>query len=163
MTRVQIPAGALNFREAGIKDLDKIYELNKKLAGYESKIDKHLTSEIIREEFMKLYSKKIATQKSVMYIAEDNEKPIAYAFAWIEQSTYIYNYEDKGMIAECFVLEEYRGKGIGEKLIEMLMQWFRKQDICWIRVESLADNPSREFWKKQGFREYSITFSRELE
>ncbi|MFP4112475.1 MAG: N-acetyltransferase family protein [Candidatus Woesearchaeota archaeon] len=145
--------------KAGVKDLETIYELNKKLAAEEAKHDIKVDPNVPKEEFMRSYSKKLVERMSSCFIAKNNDIPIGYVLGWIEESTYIYRYKAKGIIAECFVEKTYRKQRIGSKLIERLKAWFKENQVDWILVDVLANNNALEFWKKMGLREYSIRLS----
>lgn len=63
-------------------------------------------------------------------------------------------------MADIFVLEKYRGMGIGEKLTKRLLEWFKARGIKWIRVSAYTNNvPAIKFWKKMGFKDYVIVMT----
>jgi len=149
------------FRKIDIdKDIEAIYKLNKSFAEYESRLNAKINKDYSFEEFRKVYEDKLRAELSALFLVETKEatgkKIIGYCLGWIEQTTFVFNREKRGKIAECFILEDYRNKGLGRKLIEHLLSWFKENDIRWITVEVLEDNESKKFWEKMGFRITSL-------
>jgi GNAT superfamily N-acetyltransferase len=153
----------IKYRVASLKDLEKIYYLNAMLARYESRFNDKLNYKVPKAEFMKAYTEKLAMQKSTFFIAEKGDEIIGYVFGWIELSSYVFKYEDKGIIAECFVREEYRKQGIGKALVKNMFTWFENHNISWIKVDVLALNKAKEFWRHMGFKDFTVSMSMNLE
>ena len=145
-------------RKATEKDLNILNELQIGLAKYERKIVPiSLDPESVREKYYKNYQKKIKNRNCVFFIAEEKGKTVGYIFGKIEEPEHYYIYKKRGFIVDAFVLEKYRGKGIGEKLARRLMAWFRSRGIKWYRVSAYVKNkPGVKFWKKMGFKDYVI-------
>lgn len=61
----------------------------------------------------------------------------------------------EGYISELFVLEEYRGKGIGSQLLERVKQEARMRNCVRLNLINSQDRLSYklDFYKKQGFSE----------
>ncbi len=83
---------------------------------------------------------------------------------WNNKNTFIYSFEDKGYIfysfttkepRHCtirhfFVLEEFRGQGIGRKIIEMVKTHMRMRSVK--RFRFFCNKPAVEFYTKLGFK-----------
>ena len=56
-----------------------------------------------------------------------------------------------------FVLEEYRGKGIGKKLMETMMDAFKEKGINNFELYALNNNENAlKFYEKLGFKKYNV-------
>lgn len=49
------------------------------------------------------------------------------------------------------VLEEYRGDGIGVRLLEAGERWAREQGLARMSLEVLEENPARRLYEREGF------------
>jgi len=54
-------------------------------------------------------------------------------------------------IQDLFILEEYRNKGLGKKLVNYLVDYIKKNNINWIAL--IAEPGSANFYKSIGFNE----------
>lgn len=62
--------------------------------------------------------------------------------------------ENGGFLADIFVLESYRGQGIGRRLVDSLAHWFRSRGVDHMELYVAARNPSgRAFWDAMGARD----------
>jgi len=152
----------MKIRRANQKDLKVLNDLQIKLAKYERKICKTLKNpELLRKKYNEYYKKKIKQKNCVFWVAEENKKIVGYVFGEIETPKHLHIYKKRGYIHDAFVLEEYRKIGIGEKLIQKLIQWFKLNGIKWIRVSAYTNNKSAiKFWKKMGFKDYVIDMTK---
>jgi GNAT superfamily N-acetyltransferase len=100
----------IKIRKADKKDAKLILELITELAIYE-KLENEVVateSDIIKEIF--------ENNSAIVFIAEFNAKPVAYSLHFYTFSTFL---AKKGIYLEdLFVLNEYRGKGIGKQLLK---------------------------------------------
>lgn len=83
---------------------------------------------------------------------------------WDNDNAVVINYEDKSYafitftkreprhctLRHFFVLEDYRGMGIGEKVIDIVKEEMVKRDVTILRF--FADIPSVGFYEKLGYR-----------
>ncbi|MBV7330609.1 GNAT family N-acetyltransferase [Chloroflexi bacterium TSY] len=62
------------------------------------------------------------------------------------------------------VLDAYRGRGVGSKLVEQFCTWCADQGITQITVDALATNEEAlEFYRRLGFGNYLLTLERTME
>jgi len=69
-----------------------------------------------------------------------------------------------GYVSETYVLEEYRNKHIGSKLLESALVWFKGNHLNWTTVSTHAlDEDAIRFWEKKGYKEYNKFFKMNLQ
>lgn len=114
------------------------------------------------------------SDKELMYIAYDNDKPIGFAYGTIGQVTkdninllpevmatmggqgfYPDNYDlpkSIGTYKLLFVDEKYRGLSIGKKLSDYLMTWLKSKEVTdlWVYVAN-GNEKVGKFYEKYGF------------
>ena len=106
--------------------------------------DKHLKEDV--KKYMKLNPK-----EAIIFVAEDNKKLIGYIYGRIEKKPKMV-LDRVGMIEDWFVQEKYRGKGIGEKLWNELMNWFKKKKCNCLEVDAYITNKKAiKIYHKLGF------------
>lgn len=97
-----------------------------------------------------------APKKYKVFIAEEKGKLIGYASGKIvEKPDYISDRE--GFIDELYVEEDYRGIGVGRKLYEKLVEYFRKEKCTHLSLNTYAINKKAiAIYKKWGFMEFDL-------
>ncbi len=132
-----------NIRQATPKDTQQIYSLNMGLAAYENMTE--LVSATVKDLENILFEEKIGH----CLVAEADGRLVGFAL-------YYYNFSSfkckKGIYLEdLFVLEEYRGQGIGNALLTSLCK-IAKNENCgrfeWVCLD--WNTPSLEFYKHRG-------------
>ena len=123
-------------REMEEKDLDRIMEVEKGA----------FTTPWSRESFLlEITENKLAKY----FVAEVNEVPVGYGGIWLIL--------DEGHITNIAVDREYRGLGIGEKILKVLIDYCKEHKILAITLEVRENNQAaRNLYKKHGFVGYGI-------
>ena len=145
----------MRIRKATLEDLKILHELNLKLI--ECMNDKNLKEiEAIKDKCYSYYEKKLRSENTIFLIAEERE-PIAYIFGEIRKSTSLFKHRKRGIIHDLFVLEGWRGKGVGKVLVNEIKKWFKNKGVSWVLVCVLSTNKNAiKFWRKLGFKDYWI-------
>lgn len=82
------------------------------------------------------------------FVVEHAGEVIGYATTRINRRNSV------GQIPDMAVDETFRGKGIGRKLLEHCLQYFRDQNLTLARIETLDQNPiGRHLYPDLGFKE----------
>ncbi len=145
-------------RKAEERDLQEIQEMSQKLIEYEN--------EIIEKPYMvrldwslsrdgKEYFEKAIKENSI-FVAQIQENIAGYIFFYTENQK---NHETEQLaeIENLFVKKEYRGNGIGKKLLDTAKYIIRKQNIKYVKLNTLADNKRAiDIYKRSGFYTYSV-------
>jgi ribosomal protein S18 acetylase RimI-like enzyme len=70
-----------------------------------------------------------------VFVAEEDGKILGYISTRLERET------GKGRIPNLAVDREARGKGVGRRLIEHAVDYFRQQGMAFVVIETMANNP----------------------
>jgi len=110
-----------------------------------------------RESFQKFIKKQIKSTDSLVSIAEIDGKPIGYALSFIKRNIPVFAMDKIGYISDMYIEKEYNGMGIGSKLKNEAVRWFKKKNIKNISLIVFHDNEhARKVYEKWGFFNYSI-------
>jgi ribosomal protein S18 acetylase RimI-like enzyme len=83
-----------------------------------------------------------------VFVAEDDGQCVGYITTRIDPASRI------GGIPNLAVLPEYRKSGLGHKLMDTAMEYFRRQGMQYARIETLDQNPvGQRFYPGYGFKE----------
>lgn len=77
----------------------------------------------------------VAANPSGIFIAESQGRMVGYITTRLDREA------GKGRIPNLAVAEEFRGLGLGRKLIEHALEYFRAQGLGYAVIETLAQNP----------------------
>lgn len=139
--------GALKIRKAQITDSRVVAELWHKYELYEHNLDPRITvgSEM---SYRKHFEEILSNKSSLIALAELESQIVGI----IDYITYKKGMLRVGSLGNVFVLEDYRGKGIGSKLIEYAMDKLRNKKCNYIISGVRVNNSdAQNFWKKRGF------------
>lgn len=98
----------------------------------------------------------IESDDAKIFVAFEDDQIIGYTVPKIDQYSPVYLLEKHGSIYDMFVSLEHRRRGIGKKLWEEALRWFKGLGLERVELSIVPTNPeSSSFWKKQGFSDYT--------
>lgn len=151
-------------RKAGVNDLEDILRLNMELFRKEyDEFDKSLNLEWPYNEGKKYFEERIASEDSFVEIAETDGKVIGYLCGGVVKRLF---YRKKAKYAELenmLVEENFRGKGIGTKLIKDFINWCKREKIdCISLATSAENNQAINCYRKNGFKDKDLILEMHL-
>lgn len=143
-------------RRAGIEDLSEIQRLNNEL--FELEFNNYDSSLIrnwpLSEEGKKYFSKEIT--EGIVLVACIEERIIGYLAGSINTQL-SYNNNIQAELDNMYIIEEYRKRGIGQRLVDEFKTICDKNKVDEIKVVSSFKNLSAiEFYKANGFEEAEL-------
>jgi len=112
----------------------------------------------VAEEFYAVITDRIAQKNGRILIAEsDNGRALGWA-ASCEEESEVYIHADErtyGYIAELYVAEEMRGRGVGRALIAACEEWARERGLKAMMIGVLSRNArAHGVYRGAGFQDY---------
>ncbi|UCC99407.1 MAG: GNAT family N-acetyltransferase [Phycisphaerales bacterium] len=94
----------------------------------------------------------------IALVAKDNERTVGFLTGGIEAAPSFKTYRQHGHIHNLYVLEEYRGQGIGKRLILRFIQICEENDVGRIITDSDDIEILRRFYTSLGFRISGVNY-----
>ena len=89
-----------------------------------------------------------------VWVGEVNGAIVAFVAGRIRLMPPYFGSATIGAISEVFVSETHRGRGIGHRLLDYALDWFRDQNITRIELQVVAGNPdASRFYQQLGWHE----------
>jgi len=143
-------------RKAKVKDVPNMAKLGAALLKHHEKFDKYFSpAKGIEKIYKKLFKSAVYSPKSLLLIAEERGKIIGYALASIEKRPPVYKLRKIGNISDTYIIPAYRRRGITDRFIKEIFQWFKIKKIKNIELQVHVKNEiGKAAWSKYGFRAY---------
>ncbi len=154
----------IEIRPATREDLSRILELWDELMSFHSQRDPFWNRcKQAESRFADFIGKSMTEADKFVPVACVNGRVVGYAHAAIQEHPPVLVNPRYGQIMEISVTQGLRRTGIGQRLVESILEWFRSRNLSRIEVRMHSVNEiSTRFWAKLGFRPYLITSYLEL-
>jgi ribosomal protein S18 acetylase RimI-like enzyme len=87
-----------------------------------------------------------------LHVASIQEEIIGFAHGSIRLTPDYLGSKKVGVITHIYIDAEYRGRGVGERLVKELESWFKDKDVHSVELQVLAGNKRGiAFWEKLGY------------
>lgn len=146
----------VKIRKAAARDMAFIVELWRKFgeerAGTDERYALRPEAEII---WAKWAGARMRDEASIILVAERGSDYVGYLLGHVDEAQPIFEHRRYGVITDCYVIPDLRRKGIGRRLVEQALDFFKKGDVKHVRVNALVKNAlARAFWEKFGFGDF---------
>jgi len=155
----------MKVRKARSEEIGQIADLQQGLMFREKKIDPTYfdLSKHAKEGFVEFAKKKIENRKSRLLVAIIDDKIVGYILGWIKERPPVFRLKKIGYISDCFVVKKFRRKGIGEKLTQKMLTWFKTKRLNHVELVVTSKNKlGLTAWKNLGFEEYRKIMQRKI-
>ncbi len=148
-------------RPAKIEDLDILLDFEQKIIEAERPMDPTL----IQDQKISYYSIKdyIIANDTEVIVAEVDGEIVGSGYGQIRDRKKFFKQKQLGYIGFMYVKEEFRGKGVSQKIIQYLYEWFASKGLEEIRLTVYDDNPRAiRAYEKAGFTKHLIEMRKNL-
>lgn len=155
----------LTIKSATIENLKDIQDLNlmlfkKEYEEYDKTLNCEWTFGVDGEDY---FRKRISEEDGCALIAVINDKVIGYLVGGLNEED---SYRTLPIFAELenmFILDEYRGKGLGSKLYQAFVDWCKLKGVGRLKVVASVKNMEGiNFYRKNGFKDYDLILEKDM-
>ena len=149
-------AGVIQIRQANANDLPAIKELWVQMIDFHTVRDSYFQrAKEGHERFGEYVREYIESPEWLILVAVTADRVIGFSMGTIASYPPVYQQTHHGYIADMVVAEEFRDQGIGTRIFENMIPWFRENGVTRIELEvATANEISQSFWNRIGFRDY---------
>ncbi len=128
----------------------------KNFMDFHSKLDSYFTlNDNALLNYENYLRENMKSDDYLFLVALDKEKVVGRAVCQIEKYPPIFLKEKYGHIWELEVKQEYQRKGVGEKLLNRMIDWCKSKDVSRIELEVQPKNTKGySFWKEHEFNSF---------
>lgn len=150
----------LVIRKAKSEDLDTLFRFEQGVIHAERPYDQTLRNGTINYYDL---AEMITDPDVEVVVAELDKEIIASGYARIQKSKPYLRHSTYAYLGFMFVVEEHRGKGIINLILDALKKWTGSKGITEMRLEVYNDNlPAIKAYEKAGFKKHMIEMRMEL-
>jgi GNAT superfamily N-acetyltransferase len=151
-------------RPARPDDVETIVALWQELMVFhEARDPRFRRSATAAKAFANFVAGHIASEDSLVLVAEEAGTVVAYALATIAFRPPVFVETRYGAIYDLFVTDSQRRRGIGGGMVHAIERWFTGRGIRRVEVRVAVRNEvSTRFWRTLGYESYVETLHREL-
>ena len=153
----------MKIRKATKKDLDGILELAELMLDFHYGLDPYYKIYSKYEDPREFYSEHLQ-KKNVRYVVAEDSNGNLVGFASASITSIPRTKAPKiGTLIANFVRKEYRGKGIGTKLLKERMKWFKENNVKYVEMSvDVRNKKAIALWKKNGFKDCQVRLRKDL-
>jgi ribosomal protein S18 acetylase RimI-like enzyme len=155
----QIATVRIEIRDAVEKDLPEVVELWEKLAKHHERLSDRFELAWDSKRHWRAYLEKRFSEISTkLIVAEEAGNIVGFMLCMLSPNVPIFKERKIGIIADVYVLEERRRKGVARKMLDVAVRWFKKNKVRSVQLGVAHDNmEGRAVWRSIGFEPYMIT------
>ncbi len=146
--------GSLTLRQAEAADLERIRPMWEALYRHQSEHGMLLTlPDGAYDAWVKSMSPFLGRFANVVF-AEQDGQAIGFVAGRVRTLPPYFGSATIGYISEVFTAEEQRGRGIGRRLLEFALEWYKAQQITRVELQVVAGNPDGiRFYQQLGWHQ----------
>ena len=156
----------ITFRKLKERDWPEIARLSEEFREYNLKLirDFDRSHAFFEHPFTKKDFFKILRRKDKLYIAAiHRDRIVGFAYAQTAAASKVDKSKTVGWLSEIFITKAYRRKGVGDKIWDEILAWFKLKKVSFLQLNVFCNNERAvEVYKKWGFKPYTMIMSRKL-
>ncbi len=146
-------------------DAGLLADLNKEVQEHHNKMYPEIFRPYVKEEIERAIKKMLAGREAKAFVAYEGDEPAGYALVFISRfNQNAFQVARSAMQVDQFaVLEKFRRKGVGKKLMEHLLDLAKKEKLGRVDLNHWEKNEeARGFFGKEGFQYYNSRMYKEI-
>jgi ribosomal protein S18 acetylase RimI-like enzyme len=150
--------------KASKSHIPEIVELWKEFIDFHKDIDPFYTrSKDGHAKFGEYIEKLLSEDDSLVLVAVHAARAVGFGIARILKYPPVFEADQYGDLIDLAVTADHRRSGIGNMMLDSILEWYRSRGISRIELRVVPHNRiGYSFWRKHGFKECTHTLFRHL-
>lgn len=159
---------SVNIRHATREDGEELLDLWHGFTDHLSQFDdRYLHTEDADDRWLQYFENQLVDSKyGTVLVADAGDELVGVLEARITGDHPIFRISDHGYINGHYVVDEYRGEDVGDRLIDAAVEWFAdsERDVTFCRVDVLdGDDRAHSAYEKMSFEPVEHTYELHIE
>ena len=153
----------MRIRPAVAADVRRIVALWKEMWEFHMKLDSRYQVTPLAGAWMEDWVARCIEEGRSMVLVAEGPPVVGYILGMVLENPPVVPWPAYGHISELAVTAAERRKGIGGRLLDAADVWFKKHDCAYVETNvSVANEVSRGFWTRNGYRDFIERRRKEL-
>lgn len=146
----------LTVRRARLEDIEAITPLwLDMMREHESRDPRFKLATSPEAAYKGQFREMIENPDTAVFLAEEEGRAVGYLMALVLRNPPFFPNNSYGFVAEMAVAPDFRRTGIGRRLWDRALGWFRRKGVQNVQLNvSRANESGMRFWNSVGFREF---------
>lgn len=157
----------VTIRKAVIEDLNQLVvmqtamiQLDQELRPDDSRYEQIEEANKIWRQFAET---KMNDENSLILVAESNRAVVGYVMCWINERPPIFSQQKYGYLADSFIQESHRGRGLMREFLNNVTTWLNSHRIHYLELGVDSNNTNAiGVWQRYGFTERTKLMGKEI-
>ncbi|MGL4882573.1 MAG: GNAT family N-acetyltransferase [Waterburya sp.] len=150
-------------RSAQLDDLQALMNLWRGFMEFHLQYESSFVLNETSERDYQIHLEKILFDPDWKVVVAEISEVIGFGSVTIQESSTVFGGRRYGFIDDVVVSENIRGKGVGQKLSENLIQWCKEKQVDEIQLRiAVSNSVADQFWKKLGFSDFMLTLKKSI-
>jgi ribosomal protein S18 acetylase RimI-like enzyme len=151
----------IKIRQADLDDLPVLKAFEQEIIKAERPFDSTLKD---GEPHYYNFENLLTSPKSIILVAEIDNEIVGSGYAEIKKADPFLKHDEYGYLGLMYVKPAWRGKGINQKVLQVLKKWVAAKNITEVRLLVYEENIlAKNAYRKAGFKAHLLEMRMELE
>lgn len=142
----------LIIRDAVLNDLPVLKAFEQELIKAERPFDPTIRPDPVSYYDLEDYVKRDDVK---VLVAEIDGILVSSGYAYAKPARIYLDHKEYAYLGFMYTVPEFRGKGLNQKIVEVLMEWAKENDLTEVRLTVYNENlPAIKAYEKVGFKEH---------
>ena len=116
------------------------------------------------DQFMDFVAQRLDDEAMLLILALAGDGPVGYGLAFdVAEHAFMPEWQRAGYITQFYVAPEHRRRGVGQLMLDAIVQWLASRGVRDVQLNVSQDNPvGHRFWQRHGFVPHRLRMKRKI-
>ncbi len=141
----------MEIRKAGMGDLEAVARMENRLHELHVEYSSYYSPAPGRKGAQKKHLREVLESDDWLVLVAEEERAVGFLKIKFEKRPPVFAERSSAKFSSIFVEREWRGKGIGTRLVERGLAELGKRGVEWAEVFADVENPAAQLYEEMGF------------